>query len=592
MAIFLPPVIILQKLQGNLIKRTNLEIPLAIFILTALVGVWAAYDNRGAWSKFWILLGGVLLYYIIVAQPASNWPAVGFAAGILGVVLALTLLLSFDWSLQPADYPFIHDLRTYLTNIKIPWIGSTITPNITAGILVVLLPLLLASTWSFLKSELRTLALASALISVFLIITLLMTSSRGAWIGLFIATTGSIGVLAFNRVRTSLPKINNAVIIMAVFLAGIAFVFGLWSAQDSLKQILQTITSGGSRITLLQQSYLLLDDFPIIGAGLQTFSGLYSRLILLLPVEIFRYAHNLYIDLALEQGIPGLLAFLFFLSGSLVISIESLVKPIDFKVQPFAIASFVGIVAMMFHGIFDDPIYGQAGTPLLFMAPGIAMAIYSSQVEAPHRTTLFTALRSDRLRKVMVPLAGILVLFLLLVIGTPKVQSIWSSNIGAVGMSKAELEDWPDVSWQGIDYQHDGLINARSAIERAIKLDSKNRAALYRMGLLAMNEGDFHRATDYLEIAFDLIPTHRGIIKSLGYSYLWSGRTPQAMSLLLQIPESRYELGVYSWWWETQGEMELASAAINMASALEESGAPLTSNPFVVEYSDRAGGSY
>jgi tetratricopeptide (TPR) repeat protein len=434
--------------------------------------------------------------------------------------------------------------------------------------------------------------LASALISVFLIITLLMTSSRGAWIGLFIATTGSIGVLAFNRVRTSLPKINNAVILMAVFLAGIAFVFGLWSAQDSLKQILQTITSGGSRITLLQQSYLLLDDFPIIGAGLQTFSGLYSRLILLLPVEFFRYAHNLYIDLALEQGIPGLLAFLFFLSGTLVISIKSLVKPIDFKVQPFAIASFVGIVAMMFHGIFDDPIYGQAGTPLLFMAPGIAMAIYSSQVEAPHRTTLFTALRSDRLRKVMGPLAGILVLFLLLVIGTPKIQSIWSSNIGAVGMSKAELEDWPDVSWQGIDYQHDGLINARSAIERAIKLDSKNRAALYRMGLLAMNEGDFHRATDYLEIAFDLTPMHRGIIKSLGYSYLWSGRTPQAMSLLLQIPESRYELGVYSWWWETQGEMDLASAAINMASALEESGVPLTSNPFVVEYSDRAGGSY
>ncbi|MFA9406495.1 MAG: O-antigen ligase family protein, partial [Anaerolineales bacterium] len=460
------------------------------------------------------------------------------------------------------------------------------------GILIIVLPLLVASTWSFLKRKHSVLTIVSGVLSVFLIFGLLLTSSRGAWIGLFIATTGSIGVLAVNKVRPSLPKINNAVIIMAVFLAGIAFVFGLWSAQDSLKQILQTITSGGSRITLLQQSYLLLNDFPIIGAGLQTFSGLYSRLILLVPVEFFHYAHNLYIDLSLEQGIPGLITFLFFLSGSLVISIKSLVKPIDFKVQPFAIASFVGIVAMMFHGIFDDPIYGQAGTPLLFIAPGIAMAVYSSQIEAPHRATLFSALRSDRLRKVMVPLAGILVLLLLLVIGAPKVQSIWSSNIGAVGMSKAELEDWPHVSWQGTNSQHAGLIDARSAIERAIKLDPNNRTALYRMGLLAMKEGDFHRATDYLEIAFDLAPMHRGIIKSLGYSYLWSGRTPQAMSLLLRIPESRYELGVYSWWWETQGEMDLASEAINMASALEESGAPLTSNPFVEEYSDWAGGSY
>jgi putative inorganic carbon (HCO3(-)) transporter len=590
LVIILLPLLVVRKLIGNLLRRTNLDIPLAIFIVTALLGVWAAYDTQSAWAKFWILIGGVLLYYVMVAQPESNWPVIGIAAGVLGLILLLTLLLTFDWSSQPADYASFDNFRIYLASIEIPEIEFELTPNKTAGILIIVLPLLVASTWSFLKRKHSVLTIVSGVLSVFLILGLLLTSSRGAWIGLLIAVTISILFFAFNRVRATLPKSKLTAIALGVGLSGFVFLYGLWTIQDSLIPSFNSIVSIGSRITLLRHGYLLIADFPVIGAGLQTFSGLYSRLILLLPVEFFHHAHNLYIDLAIEQGLPGLLAFVVFLSGGLVFSIDTLRNPTGNNIQSFALASFIGIVAMLFHGIFDDPIYGRAGTPLLFMTSGMTMAVFYSQPAVPNRTTKFLVMGTARLTKAMVPLAG--VLLLLLAMGISKLRSIWFSNLGAIEMNKAELEHWPHVSWQESDFQYAALTETRSTMESAIQLDPNNQTAQYRLGLMAMNEGDYVRASDYLVSAFDQKPTHRGIIKALGYSYLWSGRPPQAMSLLLQIPESRYELGAYSWWWETQGEMDLASAAINMASALEESGAPLTSNPFVVEYSVWEGGSY
>ena len=62
-------------------------------------------------------------------------------------------------------------------------------------------------------------------------------------------------------------------------------------------------------------------------------------------------------------------------------------------------------------------------------------------------------------------------------------------------------------------------------------------------------------------------PNHRGIIKSLGYSYLWSGDFQNAQVLLTQIPEAEQELDVYTWWWDTQGRNDLSE---NASLALEK----------------------
>ena len=78
---------------------------------------------------------------------------------------------------------------------------------------------------------------------------------------------------------------------------------------------------------------------------------------------------------------------------------------------------------------------------------------------------------------------------------------------------------------------------------------------------------DFKSAVMYLEIAHNRAPLHRGIIKSLGYSYVWMGEMEKAQPLLSQIPEASEELDAYVWWWGTQGRNDLtenANLALNM----------------------------
>jgi len=80
---------------------------------------------------------------------------------------------------------------------------------------------------------------------------------------------------------------------------------------------------------------------------------------------------------------------------------------------------------------------------------------------------------------------------------------------------------------------------------------------------------DFTSAAVYLEKAHESSPSHRGIIKNLGYCYVWLGEMDKAKALLEQIPESQQELGVYSWWWGVHGRQDLAIYAFEFGSHLD-----------------------
>lgn len=59
-------------------KRTPLDLFLVIFIITAAVGVWAAYDRTSAWAKFCLIIWAILLFYAIAGQPHTDlWLVVG-----------------------------------------------------------------------------------------------------------------------------------------------------------------------------------------------------------------------------------------------------------------------------------------------------------------------------------------------------------------------------------------------------------------------------------------------------------------------------------------------------------------------------------
>ena len=154
-----------------------------------------------------------------------------------------------------------------------------------------------------------------------------------------------------------------------------------------------------------------------------------------------------------------------------------------------------------------------------------------------------------------------------LVLSSRRLMAGWMANQGAVLMARVQLADFPSHQWEdGQDLSR--LAPAQAWLERAVHLDPASRTANHRLGLIALQRRDFTTATRYLEAALHLDPSHYGVIKNLGYAYVWAGQYDQAQPLLAQIPEAKQELHNYNVWWQAQGRADLAHQAQEMRTRL------------------------
>jgi hypothetical protein len=217
----------------------------------------------------------------------------------------------------------------------------------------------------------------------------------------------------------------------------------------------------------------------------------------------------------------------------------------------------VSLGAVLLHGLLDNALHGGVGTPLLFVP--VAMALWATPVSVPQPTP----------RKAQVgwqtSLAGLVVFLLLGVWLLRPLRADWQANLGAVALAKAELAGWPE---QEREIDAAAMQVAVSQLQKAYSTNSVNLTANYRLGLRAADEMTYAAAIPYLEAAYQADPGHRGVIKTLGYSYVWSGQLDKAVPLLSQIPEVAGELETYSWWWGTQDRADLAEYAAAMGQRL------------------------
>ena len=134
-------------------------------------------------------------------------------------------------------------------------------------------------------------------------------------------------------------------------------------------------------------------------------------------------------------------------------------------------------------------------------------------------------------------------------------------------MSRVQLADFPSGKWdEGRNVA--ALGPAEALFGQAVQLDPANRTADYYRGLIALLDRDFEGAVSNLEMAYQQDPGHRGVRKTLGYSYIWSGRLEEAVPLLEEIPEARSEMLVYSGWWGNLGRNDLADQAAKFVARL------------------------
>jgi O-antigen ligase len=163
--------------------------------------------------------------------------------------------------------------------------------------------------------------------------------------------------------------------IVAIGLTGIAAIAILWiSPIGSQMDRLGAATSVTSRQEIARNSLELAADFAPIGSGLGTYAKLYP--LTEDPATIERvyvnHAHNDYLELAIETGLPGTLLVVLFLAWWAKAIVAMLRSPAS---DQFAMAGAIASAAILLHSLVDYPLRTAAISVVFAMS--LALVIQS-----------------------------------------------------------------------------------------------------------------------------------------------------------------------------------------------------------------------
>jgi hypothetical protein len=543
--------------------RTPLDWLMAIFLVTALIGYWAAYDKTTAWIKFWLIVTAILLYYALSAQIKQNLVTVSLLSFCLGLGVAAHFFLTYNFTGVPAT------ILSWWINKRHEVGWQPIHHGYTSGLL--LITNLFALHWLvWLKQRISgpftvILKLLSVVGLVVMLLAFVLTMSRGIWaaigcaVGIWVIWRILKGFGTGSNFRLFFPSLVLPYLVVTIVL------LYLMTAQTGLGQ---GAYGENTRAEVFTRSTHLLLDYIFTGGGLGSFAGLYSQYILTIPYFYFINSYNIFLDVAVEQGLIGGLAFVSICLGSTWLVCQRIAKAHVDERRFASWVSLFALVVVIVHGSIYDYLYNGSSTLLMFFPMGMAMGGVANPVPG---TEIAGKSPTPLLRfgsaNLLIVFLGILVLLML---NFNKVVSLWYSNLGAVQMSQVELRNFPTSEWADSQIVPQ-LEIADTSFRSAIQYYPYNQTANYRLGLISMLRQDFRSAVINLEIAYQGSPEHRGIIKNLGYCYVWLGDMDKASELLRMIPEAQTELDAYTWWWNTQGRQDLSKNATQFSSFSESS---------------------
>jgi putative inorganic carbon (HCO3(-)) transporter len=122
----------------------------------------------------------------------------------------------------------------------------------------------------------------------------------------------------------------------------------------------------------------LIADFPYTGVGMGAFNNAAVRLYPFSEVAN-PGAHNLYFQVAVDLGIPGLIAFISILLLALYMGVSSLNQlklDGDGTIRALAAGLLGGIAALLAHGLIDITVWGTRVVFLPWAIIALVTAVY------------------------------------------------------------------------------------------------------------------------------------------------------------------------------------------------------------------------
>ncbi len=299
----------------------------------------------------------------------------GLIISLLGIFQQLGGYITADW-LDTDAYEYISGRI----------VATFDNPNVLASYLILVIPFAIVYLFEREKHIATTVYRGIALVA--LMAALVLTWSRGAWVGCAVSV---LMLIAF-AFRTS-PKL-----IVAIF-AGLPNLLllapdAVWSRIASIFSFLgnDIDSSVFYRLTVWRDSISMLIDniFGGVGVGSEAFSSVYIKYASI-GAESALHSHNLFLQIGLEVGIFALVLFILVLVYTFRSCYSVEFKANQSSVRAACLAGFCSATALITNGLTDYVWYNYRICLLFWLVLGICNASYRIATEEQRYTDFVNA---------------------------------------------------------------------------------------------------------------------------------------------------------------------------------------------------------
>ncbi len=320
-------------LQRGRLRRTPLDLAVVAWIAAISLSLLL---NADVWRRsavgLWHVAALIAAWYILCDLLASE--RLSRAALIDALLLTGVIMVAIG----------AFQLRTWLADVSAS--GALTAPprpvstlgnaNTFAAVLLALLPLILARWW-------RSTAIIRAALMIYLLaagLLLLLTASRGAWIGAAVGM-GAVIILYVRR----------AVLMRRLIWVGIGAVSLLILLLPTFNVTGRTVDN---RLWIYNAALKTFAVHPIAGSGAFTFGRELARFYSTPTYEPHAHAHNLILHVMAELGTAGVIA----LALTLILGVSALLRA--WRLAPEREKSLIigtagALSGMLTHHLFDLP---------------------------------------------------------------------------------------------------------------------------------------------------------------------------------------------------------------------------------------------
>ncbi|MBI2885669.1 MAG: O-antigen ligase family protein [Chloroflexi bacterium] len=419
--------------RGRLSVRTRLDVPIALLLLMTLVGMFASIDLAVSWPKFWGVMLGIAIYHGLVngLKTEQQVLVMGLILLMTGTVAALFSLFVTDW--QSFQY---YDL-TWITN-RIPTLPTLARALPTGGV----------PRWSEALGTgvLHPREVGGTMGMVVPIALALFLFGRGMVVkgiaGLGLLTMGFIAVLA--QALTALAGIAVSVIVITLWrfrrLSIVVFPMMLVSTVIGRELILSALNPDNEAASGVVERFAIwlwgleaLRHEPLTGVGLNSFDYVLSGMF---PLALFPgvvHAHNVFLQIALDVGIPGLLAFLWLLFALAQTIRAGLRHAEQVNTRVLLVGIAAGIISYITFGTMDTITLGAKPAAAFWAMLGLAGALTTLNKQSALIPTRSFPIAS---KGIILSVVGLACVALLVAFGGA-VSAIGYLNLGTLQAHKA-----------------------------------------------------------------------------------------------------------------------------------------------------------